>query len=408
MASAQMVSMARSVDHTRVRAQQREQLAADDRVRALDVVVDGLADVVQQSRGARVGGIHAQLGGEHGAEVPGLLAVEQRVLSVRETVMQGAEQLGHLGAAGDAHFPHRPLAQIGDPAGQAGAGLQQQRGHLLGAQAALQHLQRRLAGHLAADGVERAQGGLVALGVDAEVGAGVGGHRAERIEQALARLLGQRLQGERAAARGGVDVGAVLALDGVDDQLLGGGGPLADPRLDGTADPTRVVGGQLALDAVEHGARGAVAADRGQALQLGHGQGALGVEGEALGLDLIARPLDGIAPLVDRLAALAVDSLAAVEPRLDLVDVGAAEVELLQRLLPGGHGVVAGLGNALDGGLARLGQGAALGARGVADSTGAAGGGGGAEAAHQGADGPDCDHDGDGGKDDFHDAVQSS
>ena len=70
------------VDDARVDPEHPEQLAADDRVHALDVVVHGLADVVEHAGLASEALGQAQLGGQDPTEMPGLLAVQQRVLAV--------------------------------------------------------------------------------------------------------------------------------------------------------------------------------------------------------------------------------------------------------------------------------------------------------------------------------------
>jgi hypothetical protein len=72
------------------------ELAADQGVRAFDLVADGLADVVQQRRAP--GRLHrrAQLGGNHPGQVGALDRVSEHVLAVARAVVEAAEQLGQL------------------------------------------------------------------------------------------------------------------------------------------------------------------------------------------------------------------------------------------------------------------------------------------------------------------------
>src|SRR5439155_5098297 len=79
-----------------------EELATDDGVRALDLVVDRLADVVQQTRSLH--GLHvvAALAREHARDVRDLDGVSQNVLAVRRAEVQPAEVLHEIGVeAGD-------------------------------------------------------------------------------------------------------------------------------------------------------------------------------------------------------------------------------------------------------------------------------------------------------------------
>ena len=192
----------------RVDAEHAEQLAADDRVHALDVVVDRLADVVEHAGLAGEALRQAQLGGEDAAEVAGLLAVEQRVLPVREAVVERADQLGELGATLDLHEPQRTLADLDDAALGGPPRPLDQRWDLGRLHAAVDHLEGGLARDLASDRVHRPQRRLVLLGVDAELGAGLLGDHGERREHALLR---RARRGPR--ARSGEILGALSTLD---------------------------------------------------------------------------------------------------------------------------------------------------------------------------------------------------
>ena len=73
------------------------EVAADERVRALDLVRDGLADVVQQRGAARGLGRGAELVGHHRGEVGALDRVREHVLAVARAVLQAAEDADQLG-----------------------------------------------------------------------------------------------------------------------------------------------------------------------------------------------------------------------------------------------------------------------------------------------------------------------
>ena len=91
------------------------ELAADQGVRALDLVRDRLADVVQQGGAAR--GLHrrAQLLGHHRGELRGLDQVVEDVLAVAGAELELAEHLRQLGVeAVDLGLEHGALALLGD------------------------------------------------------------------------------------------------------------------------------------------------------------------------------------------------------------------------------------------------------------------------------------------------------
>ena len=150
------------------------QVAADERVRALDLVADGLADVVQQ-RGAAGGlGRRAELLGHHRGQVGALDRVREHVLAVARAVLEAAEDADQLGVqALDVGVQRGLLAGLDDVGLELGLGL------VVGlldpgrVDAAVgEQLLQRHAGDLAADAVEAGQDHGVRRVVDDEVDAG--------------------------------------------------------------------------------------------------------------------------------------------------------------------------------------------------------------------------------------------
>ena len=72
-------------------------LGANDSMRALNVVVDGLAQVVQKTGALGGHNIQTKLGGHHAAQVGNLKRVLQHVLTKRGAVAQSAQGLDNLG-----------------------------------------------------------------------------------------------------------------------------------------------------------------------------------------------------------------------------------------------------------------------------------------------------------------------
>ena len=72
------------------------EVGTDDRVGALDRVVNGLAKVVEKAGALGCRGIKTKLGGHHAAELGDLLGVLKHVLSKRGAVAEGAERLDDL------------------------------------------------------------------------------------------------------------------------------------------------------------------------------------------------------------------------------------------------------------------------------------------------------------------------
>jgi hypothetical protein len=93
------------------------EVAAHERVRALDLVRDGLADVVQQRRPAGGLGRGAELVGHHRGQMGALDRVGEHVLPVRRPVLEPPERLREVGVeALDVGVEARLLARLGDVA----------------------------------------------------------------------------------------------------------------------------------------------------------------------------------------------------------------------------------------------------------------------------------------------------
>ena len=89
-----------AVDDGGVDAVTLRQLRAEVRVRALDLVVDRLADVVEEAAAARDLDVGAELVGDHGGEVGGLDGVPELVLAVAVAVLEAAERCGRSRGGG--------------------------------------------------------------------------------------------------------------------------------------------------------------------------------------------------------------------------------------------------------------------------------------------------------------------
>ena len=91
------------------------EVGPDLRVAALDLVVDGLADVVQEARAPRQFGVEAELLGEHGRQVGHLDRVLEDALAVAGAVLEAAEELDLLRVqAVDARIEGHLLAGVED------------------------------------------------------------------------------------------------------------------------------------------------------------------------------------------------------------------------------------------------------------------------------------------------------
>src|SRR5919109_3219728 len=90
-------------------------LGADDRVRPLDLVRDGLADVVQERSPLRDRRVDPDLRGESAGDVGRLHEVLQHVLSVARAVLEPAEEPDQLRVhVGEAHLGDRVLSRLPD------------------------------------------------------------------------------------------------------------------------------------------------------------------------------------------------------------------------------------------------------------------------------------------------------
>ena len=88
-------------------------LRPDQRVAALDLMGQRLADVVQHRAALHQHRVHAELAGHHAGDVGGLDQVLEHVLAVRGAVAEPAEQVGELGMqVGDGQVHERVLARL--------------------------------------------------------------------------------------------------------------------------------------------------------------------------------------------------------------------------------------------------------------------------------------------------------
>ena len=150
------------------------ELAADQRVRALDLVRDGLADVVQERGAARGLGGRAQLVGHHRREMGALDRVREHVLAVGGAVLEPSEDRGQLRVERlHAGVEAGLLAALGDVRLELGLGLVVGLLDPRGMDAAvLEQLLQRHARDLAAHAVEAGEDHGVRRVVDDEVDAG--------------------------------------------------------------------------------------------------------------------------------------------------------------------------------------------------------------------------------------------
>ena len=103
------------VEHDAGLVEALEEVGADGGVAAFDVVVDGLADVVEQAGPAGDGAVQAQFVRHHLGQEGHLDAVSQDVLAVAGSEAQGAQEAQHLvGQAADVRLDGRILAKLED------------------------------------------------------------------------------------------------------------------------------------------------------------------------------------------------------------------------------------------------------------------------------------------------------
>src|SRR4029453_299809 len=296
------------------------QLGPDDGVRSLDLVGEGLADVVQEPAPLGQGDVHAQLGGHDAGQVGGLDQVAEYVLAVGGAVLEPSQHADQLGVqvgdadleagvlAGPAHLPLDLL--LGPFVGLLDAGR-------MDAAVGDQLLQGEAA-DLAPDRVEAGQQDRPGGGVDDQVDAGA------------------RLEGTDVAA---------LAADDAALHVVGGQGEDRHRRLRGLlgGDPLDGQGDDLAGTAIGLLARLLLeVADQAHGVALGvlldlldeHGPGLGGGHGRDL-LEPAAVLLGGQLELgpgrLQRLLAAVQGDLAPVEQRRLGVEA----------LLPAGHALLA-------------------------------------------------------------------
>ncbi len=223
-------------------------------------------------------------------------------------MVQRSHQLRELRTALDLHEPERALAHFHHLALGGAPRLLDQRWDLGRLEAPVHHLERCLPGDLASDRVHRPERRLVLLVVDAEFRACLLRDDGQRREDAFLRVVVEALEREGRHARRAVDVGRVLPLDGLDDEVV-------RARLDAVADDVRdrrldkgcTFRDEFGLDPVQH--------------QHGRGVAIEGSLGAQCLLDL--RTLFGHAgaPLLDLIAALAIGEAPVIEDLAPLAQV---------------------------------------------------------------------------------------
>src|SRR5829696_7014782 len=196
------------------------QLGPDDGVRPLDLVGEGLADVVQEPAALGQGHVHAELGGHDPGQVGGLDQVAEHVLAVGGPVLEPAQDADQLGV------------QVGDADLQAGV--------LAGpADLALDLLAGSVVGLLDAGRVDAAVGDQLLQGEAADLAP-------DRVEAGQQDRFGGVVDDQVDAGDGleGADV-ATLAADDAALHVVGGqrqdrdgglGGLLGGDPLDGQGD----------------------------------------------------------------------------------------------------------------------------------------------------------------------------
>ena len=143
-------------------------------VGALHLVVNGLADIVQQTRTLGGGHIGAQLRRHHAGDMGHLDGVLQHILAVAGAVMQAAQQLLQLRMhASHAGFQSSTLALGADDSVHLPAGLLHHFLNVGGMDTAVgNELLQRQAGHLAAHRLEAGHGDGLRRIVDDQIGTG--------------------------------------------------------------------------------------------------------------------------------------------------------------------------------------------------------------------------------------------
>ena len=230
------------------------QVGADDGVAALHLVVDRLAQVVQQAGALRRDGVQTQLGGHDAGEVGHLQRVVQHVLAVRGAVAQAAQRAHELGVqVVDAGVERGLLARFLDALVHERLGLAE---HLLDARrmdAAVGHeVLHRHAADLATDRVEARDGHALRGVVDDEVRAGQLLERADVAALAADDTSLEVVGGDMDGGHGGF--GRVVGRHALDGEAEDGASLLVGLRLRarlGIADDGRGLVRHLVLEGVE-------------------------------------------------------------------------------------------------------------------------------------------------------------
>ena len=232
---------------------------ADGRVRALDLVVDGLADVVEQAAHLGDLDVGADLGRDDRGQVAGLDDVVEHVLAVARAELEPAEELDDLGGqARDAGLVGGLLAGLAHDEVDLGAGLGDDLLDAAGVDAAVgDELGDGEPGDLAADRVEARQDDGLGRVVDDQVDAGRLLEGADvaalAADDPALHLVGRQVD-DRDGVLGGVVRGH--ALHRGDDDVAGLVlGVLAGGALDGPGELDRVVLGLLADGLEQDGLR---------------------------------------------------------------------------------------------------------------------------------------------------------
>src|ERR1019366_6000784 len=283
-------------------SQPGQDLAADDGVGAFDVLLDGVADVVEEADLTRLLDVVADLRGEQPRDQGGVLAVDQDIGAVPAPVAERPEKLDELRVdAGDAHLLGGRLAFLAQPVGDLGAALGH---HLLdarGVDAAVDeepfqgHL-GDLPAHRLESGEDHRLGGLVDDDVDA-------GRRLEGSDVAPLTADDPSLQvvgGEMEDGDGGLArlLGGV-ALHGGDEDLATALLRLLAYPLLGGPDAFGELVVQLTLDLAEQLGPGLLLAHARDPLQLLGDAGALILDLDPGLLELLLAPAEPLLPLLD-------------------------------------------------------------------------------------------------------------
>ena len=188
-------------------------------------------------------------------------------------------------------------------------------------------------------GIDGAQRRLLLLGVDAELRASLLRDHRQGGEHPLAGMVVETLERERGDPRSAVDVGRILPLDGLQDQVVRAGlDAVADDFGNGRLDQRRALNHELGPRPLQHEQRRGVAVERRLGAQHLIDLGALLGDACAPLLDLISAFAVREPPVVEDLAALAEVLVAFGDDRLPALDCGKPLVDLLHGRLVGVQG----------------------------------------------------------------------